>query len=80
MQSNSACRGFDTVEHRRRAGPAIAYGSLSEVETQLVIAERLKYIDSASLGDMLNKTAEVGRLINGLSGAIQRKHGLTTDH
>lgn len=51
----------------------IAYGSLSEVETQLVIAERLGYIDTRQLQHLLDAAAEVGRLINGLSNAIEKK-------
>ena len=51
----------------------IAYGSLSEVETQLVIAQRLKYIDCVELEGLLEKAGEVGRLINGLSNSIGRK-------
>ena len=70
-QSRRSSREF--VQHL-----SIAYGSLSEVETQLVIAERLQYLGSAQLGDMLDKAAEVGRLINGLSGSIERK--FDTDH
>jgi four helix bundle protein len=49
---------------------SIAYGSLSEVETQLVIAHRLRYIDQNQLSALLDKAAELGRLINGLSNAI----------
>jgi four helix bundle protein len=57
---------------------AIAYGALSEVETQLVIAERLKYITGRQLSDLLEQAAEVGRLINGLSNAIEKR--IPTDH
>ena len=51
----------------------IAYGSLSEVETQLIIAERLRYIDREQLERLLEKAHEVGRLINGLSSAIEER-------
>jgi four helix bundle protein len=59
---------------------AIAYGSLSEVETQLVIARRLGYIDEEQLGNVLGKAAEVGRLINGLASAIEKGRKPRTDN
>jgi four helix bundle protein len=52
---------------------SIARGSLSEVETQLLIAERLGYVDAEHLEPLLEKATEVGRLIHGLSAAISRK-------
>jgi four helix bundle protein len=51
----------------------IAYGSINEVETQLIIAERLGYIRRDVLEETLEQTAEVGRLINGLANSIGRK-------
>jgi four helix bundle protein len=44
----------------------IAYGSLYEVETHLVIAQRLRYIEVAEFQDLMNQAAEIGRLLNGL--------------
>jgi four helix bundle protein len=56
---------------------AIAYGSLCELETQLLIAQRLGYVDNDT-GDVLrSQAAEVGRPINGLSRAIARKTSTT---
>ena len=49
---------------------SIAYGSLSEVETQLLIAGRLKYIAQARLSLVMNRAAEVGRLLNGLMASL----------
>ena len=57
---------------------SIAYGSLMEVETHLEIAARLTYLDPAMLPMMLEQTAEIGRMLNGLMQALNRK--LTTDH
>jgi four helix bundle protein len=57
---------------------SIAYGSLMEVETHLQIAARLEYIEPDSLEALFDKCAEVGRLLNGLMGSLNRK--LTTDH
>src|SRR6185503_16965972 len=45
---------------------SIAYGSLREVETQILIARRLKYVAQARLEGVLSLAGEVGRLLNGL--------------
>ncbi|HEX9988624.1 MAG TPA: four helix bundle protein [Chloroflexia bacterium] len=52
---------------------SIAYGSLLEVETQLLIAERLHYLQTDTIKDLLAGTAEVGRIINGLSRKLAIK-------
>jgi four helix bundle protein len=52
---------------------AIAYGSLQEVETQLVIAFRLVYLEEASRPGLFDQTREVARLINGLRRALSRE-------
>jgi len=44
----------------------IAQGSLQEVETQLLIAGRLKYVTAAELAPVMNQSAEIGRLNRGL--------------
>ena len=51
----------------------IAQGSLGEVETQLMIAARLQYINGEEIHPLLAKAREVGRLIRGLSAAIERR-------
>lgn len=43
-----------------------ARGSLFEAETQLHIAARLHYIGDKSKSELLKRTSELGRLINGL--------------
>ncbi|MHB8647498.1 MAG: four helix bundle protein [Thermomicrobiales bacterium] len=45
---------------------SIAYGSLYEVETHLVIAQRLHYLDIAEFQNLMDQAAEIGRLLNGL--------------
>lgn len=56
---------------------SIAYGSLMEVETHLQIAARLHYLDDDSLQLLLGKSAEIGRMLNGLIQSLNRK---LTDH
>ena len=57
---------------------SIAYGSFMEVETYLQIACRLSYLDPPTLEALLERCSEVGRMLNGLMQALNRK--LTTDH
>ncbi len=51
----------------------VAYGSLQEVETQLILARRLGYCSDVQEAAVLKRTAEVGKLINGLTNALRRK-------
>ncbi|MBO0723160.1 MAG: four helix bundle protein [Blastocatellia bacterium] len=48
----------------------ISHGSLREVETQILIAERLHYLDQAQIEPILSLASEVGRLINGLCNSL----------
>jgi four helix bundle protein len=52
---------------------AISYGSLREVETQILIAKRLNYLNDAQTEKLMNLANEVGRLINGLSNSLENK-------
>ncbi|MGH2558295.1 MAG: four helix bundle protein [Thermomicrobiales bacterium] len=52
------------AEYPRYLG--IAYGSLCELETHLYLAQRLAYIDSQLLKQLLAQTTEVARLLHGL--------------
>jgi four helix bundle protein len=52
---------------------SIAHGSLREVETQALIAQRLHYIDSPTAAELMELAAEVGRLLNGLSNSLTPK-------
>jgi len=51
----------------------VSYGSLSELETQLMIGQKLGYIASNKLDPMLDETANIGRMINGLLSSLDRK-------
>jgi four helix bundle protein len=50
---------------------SIAYGSLCELETQLLIAERLEYSDSEMTESLMNRIADVRRLTSGLLRSLQ---------
>src|SRR3984957_17999487 len=51
-----------------------ARGSLLEVETQLIIANRLSYLGSTEMDSLLRATTEVGKLANGLLRSLKRPH------
>lgn len=49
---------------------SIAHGSLRELETQITIAERLKYLSPERTSPLYDLASEVGRLLNGLTRAL----------
>ena len=52
---------------------SIAYGSLAELETHILIAERLNYLDSDHSKELMNRMSIVGRMINGLRKSLDKK-------
>ena len=50
---------------------SIAYGSLREVETQVLISNRLKYIDKKQCNKIIDSCSEIGKIINGLRKSLQ---------
>ncbi|MDT4968177.1 MAG: hypothetical protein QOJ64_2914 [Acidobacteriota bacterium] len=52
---------------------SIAYGSLMEVESQILVAQRLQYLSQEVVERVLELTSELGRLVNGLSNALNSK-------
>jgi four helix bundle protein len=52
---------------------SIACGSLAELETHIEIARRLDYINEDQINDALDKSAEIGRMLNGLRRSIEIK-------
>jgi four helix bundle protein len=52
----------------------IARGSLAEVETQILLSQRLAYLTMDSTQPLLDLSSDIGRLLNGLL------RSLTTDH
>ena len=65
--------GAEFAHHLR-----IANGSRQEVETQILIAQRLRYIDGKEAGTALVSAAEVGRLIAGLHRSVTGNSQLAT--
>ena len=49
----------------------IARGSLAELETLLVVAGRLGYLEDGALDHLLGDIAEVGRMLSGLMQSLR---------
>jgi four helix bundle protein len=58
---------------------SIAYGSLREVETLILIAERLKFLSPAQTEPLMSRAAELGRLLNGLSNSLRSRLNLADE-
>jgi four helix bundle protein len=52
---------------------SIAYASLAELETHIQIAGRLDFINQDKIDDLLIRTGEIGRMLNGLRRSIDKK-------
>jgi four helix bundle protein len=47
-------------------------GSLSELDTQVEVAARLRYLSSKTAAELQSKLDELSRMLNGLIGALSR--------
>ena len=52
---------------------SIACGSLAELETHILIAGRLDYLDKEQVKILMDRTAEIGRMLNGLRRSLKAK-------
>jgi four helix bundle protein len=59
-----------TGEFKQFLGPAL--GSIMEIETQILIGERLGYLESAKSKYLLGRTAEAGKIVNGLLRSLDK--------
>jgi four helix bundle protein len=64
-------------EYRRYLGHAL--GSLMEMETQILLAEDLGYLDREKSNKLLQHTAEVGKILHGLLRSCETKCNNSTD-
>ena len=53
---------------------SISYGSVAELETLLQIAENLNYLSTNQLCKLMDRTAALGRMINGLRKSLEKRH------
>ena len=51
----------------------IAFGSINELETQLIIAKEIGYLKD--IEEIRNKILEIKKMLNSLITSIKRKHG-----
>jgi four helix bundle protein len=51
----------------------VAKGSLAEVETHLILAERLEYLAAQKSETLLASAAEIGRMLSGLTKSLRSK-------
>jgi len=52
-----------------------AQGSLKEVETHLILAQRLQFGDAPTADRLLSKCDEIGRMLRSLTRAVQSSGG-----
>jgi four helix bundle protein len=56
-----------------------AQGSASELETELIIAHRLGYLDEATFSRLISELERIGRLITGLSRHVTTPKPIQTN-
>ena len=52
---------------------SISLGSLAELETQLLISSRLRYLDQGVLEPILDNVDELGRMLRGLQKSLRNR-------
>jgi S23 ribosomal protein. len=52
---------------------SIALGSLAELETQLILADRLTYLSNGRLEETLSETEELGKMLRGVQKSLKVK-------
>jgi four helix bundle protein len=52
---------------------SIANGSLMELETEILVAERIGYVSSKEIETMMRLAADVGRMLTGLTKSLQKR-------
>ena len=67
-----------TGEFRQFLGHA--QGSLVEIETQLLIANRLRYINADETAKLLRHRDEIGRMLTGLLRSLPERRSARTHH
>lgn len=55
----------------------IAYGSLMELETHLILSHRLNDMDSQATDVLLARTGKIGKMLNGLRTSLRPRQPIT---
>lgn len=50
---------------------SVANGSLMELETHFIVAERLRFLNGSELDAVLEMTSEIGKMLAGLSQSLR---------
>ena len=53
---------------------SVAHGSVRELETHTMIAGRLEFIAPSTVATILERAAQVGRLVNALANELRRRN------
>lgn len=56
---------------------SIAKGSLAEIETQLILCNRLGYVQEYVINDFITRISSISRMIKGLINYLQKPHTTT---
>jgi four helix bundle protein len=56
---------------------SVSNGSLMELETHFLVAERLRYLKENELTQLLNQTGEIGRMLAGLIKSLKKSRSDT---
>jgi four helix bundle protein len=51
----------------------VARGSLLELETHIIVARELRFLQEHTASDLLRNTAELGKIINGLIESLSKR-------
>ncbi len=62
---------LSTGDYRQFLGHAL--GSLMEIETQILIAENLCYLEKDKSAGLLERTSELGKILNGLLRSLRNR-------
>lgn len=54
----------------------IAYGSLAELETQLLISQNLGFVEGQEVERLLDDASRIGRMMNGMMAGLEKKLNL----
>jgi len=52
---------------------SVSYGSLRELETQLLLSGRLRFLSEQDLRGLFDQCEEVGRILNGLMKTVKNR-------
>jgi four helix bundle protein len=56
-----------------------ARGSVNEVETQVMLARKLEFLDESAVKVLLGECEEVGKMLNGLIGSLRKAASSSAD-